>query len=638
MIERVLGKDISKYVKKHRLLMALTIVPAIFTALLAVIPAILSESFIDDGMMKIGVEPSALESPENVEKIDSDGSIMESGIEPSALESMQETTELFGESGSLIINTLIKYNIIKDPSPNIIMITLAIIFAISVFLKSITTYICEMSAAAFSNRAIKSLRIDLHEKFMSLDQKFYHRHKAGSLISRSTVDLTVMQNSISNICIGLVLNPLLILFFSIFLFHKDYILTLIVFVTVPVISGLIRLFGNKVKKHSIRVQDATAEITSFYQETLLCLKVIQGFCTSENRSQNFQKAADFLYKKTMRWNRWLRGMGPMMDSTASIILPAVLIVGIIFFKHTPGGLLAMFYAFSRAYSPIKNLAKINNELRTLQGATQRVFGIMNTKPEIKEKENAVSLPRHKKTIEFRNVGFSYKEGSPILRDITLRADAGEMIAIVGSTGAGKSTLLDLIPRFYDVTEGKILIDGTDIRYATIASLRKQIGIVSQEVLLFHDTIVNNINCTWDDVDIDTKAVIEAANAAHAHDFIMEQPKGYDTIVGDRGSLLSGGQKQRISIARAILTNPSILILDEVASALDAESEELIQKSISALKGKCTIFAVAHRLSTIRNADRIFVLEKGKIVESGTQKELMAKGGRFKQLYDMQFNT
>ncbi|MFC1839020.1 ABC transporter ATP-binding protein [Thermodesulfobacteriota bacterium] len=636
MIDRVLGKDIGKYVKKHRLLMVGTIIPAIFTALLAVIPVIITESFIDDGMMKIGNELPVMESTEVALKTDTDSGVMEKSVEPSESKPMEEAKELFGEPGSLIIDTLTKYNIIEDPSPNTIMITLAIIFALSVFLKSITTYICEMAAAAFSNRAIKSLRIDLHEKFMSLDQKFYHKNKAGSLISRSTVDLTVMQSSISNICIGLVLNPLLILFFSIFLFNKDYILTFIVFVTVPVIWGLIRLFGNKVKKHSIRMQDATADVTSVYQETLFCLKIIQGFCTSENHSQYFQKAANFLYKKTMHWNRWLRGMGPMMDSTASIILPAILIFGIIFFKHTPGGLVAMFYAFTRVYSPIKSLGRINNDLRTLQGATERVFSIMNTKSEIEEKEAAAFMPRHKGSIEFKNICFYFKEEIPILQDITLSVNSGEMVAFVGSTGAGKSTLLDLIPRFYDVTGGQILIDGYDIRNVTIDSLRKQIGLVTQEVLLFHDTILNNITCASSDFDM--QAVIKAATASHAHDFIMEQPNQYETVVGDRGMLLSGGQKQRISIARAILTNPSILILDEVASALDAESEELIQKSIAALKGKCTIFAVAHRLSTIRNADRIFVLEKGKIVESGTQKELMVKEGRFKQLYDMQFNT
>jgi ATP-binding cassette, subfamily B, bacterial MsbA len=326
----------------------------------------------------------------------------------------------------------------------------------------------------------------------------------------------------------------------------------------------------------------------------------------------------------------------MMDVIVFILAPVILLIGKIYYHHTLGELMALTYALSRAYSPIKNFGKVHNELKTLQGATERVFGIMNTKPEIADKDEALILPRHNKTIEFKNVCFSYKKEYPILHNITFSVKAGEMVAFVGSTGAGKSTLMDLVPRFYDVTEGQIMVDGIDIRDVTIESLRKQIGIVSQEVLLFHDTILNNIDCRSSIADM--KTAINAATAAHANEFIMEQPHQYETMVGDRGTLLSGGQKQRISIARAILIKPSILLLDEVASALDAESEELIQKSIETLKGKCTIFVVAHRLSTIRNADRIFVLEKGQIVESGTHEELIRQNGRFRQLHHLQFQS
>jgi ABC-type multidrug transport system fused ATPase/permease subunit len=259
---------------------------------------------------------------------------------------------------------------------------------------------------------------------------------------------------------------------------------------------------------------------------------------------------------------------------------------------------------------------------------------METTPEITERPDAKILPKHEETIEFSGASFSYVPGIPVLENLSFRVNKGEMVAFVGSTGAGKSTLLDLVPRFYDVTQGRITIDGTDIRAVTLESLRKQISIVSQEILLFHDTITNNIRYGCPEKDMEN--VVEAAKAAHAHDFILEQPQGYDTLVGDRGALLSGGQRQRIAIARAILTNPSILILDEAASALDAESEELVQKAIERLRGGRTIFVVAHRLSTIRKADRIYVLESGKIVESGTQDDLMAVNGRFRQLHDMQF--
>lgn len=248
----------------------------------------------------------------------------------------------------------------------------------------------------------------------------------------------------------------------------------------------------------------------------------------------------------------------------------------------------------------------------------------------------MELPRHRRSIQFKEVSFSYDSGIPVLQELTLSIKAGEMAAFVGSTGAGKSTLLELIPRFYDVTSGSITIDGTDIRQVTLGSLRRQISTVSQEVLLFHDTIANNIRYAKPDASLGE--VMEAAKAAYAHDFILTQPQGYDSVVGDRGTLLSGGQRQRIAIARAILADPSILILDEAASALDAESEQLVEASIDTLRGGRTILVAAHRLSTIRKADRIYVLEGGRIAESGTREELLDLNGRFRQLHDIQFKA
>jgi len=524
--------------------------------------------------------------------------------------------------------------IVKDISPNLLLLLLACIAFVSVLCKSFTIYLSQLAATAFSNRAIKSMRIDLLDKFISLDQRFYNRHKAGVLISRSTADLAVMQGTIANIIIGLVQHPLTALMFLVYLMFMNYQLTLIVFVAGPAIVGLIRLFGRKVKKHSTKVQDATADVISSYQETLLCLKVIQGFCIDGIQSKKFRELTDQLYKKVMHWSRWNLGLGPMMDSTVFLILPAILIAGKIYFHHTLGELMSMFYAFSKVYIPVKSIANINNDLKTLQGATERVFGIMKTAPDIKEKPGAKALPRHTESLEFRNVTFYYAPKVSILKNISFSVKKGDMVAFVGSTGAGKSSLLDLIPRFYDVTDGEILIDGVDIRNVTLDSLRRQIGIVNQEVLLFHDTIANNISLGLPGIDME--GISKAAKTAYAHDFITKQPKGYETIVGDRGTLLSGGQKQRIAIARAILSNPSILLLDEVASALDAESERFIQDAIEVLRNEMTIFLVAHRLSTVRNADKIFVLEGGQIVESGTHQELMDINGRFRQLYDMQY--
>jgi subfamily B ATP-binding cassette protein MsbA len=604
MLERILGKDIAFYVKGHRGFLICAIILAVISTIFVLVPALLLKPFVDEGM-KTGSDPV----------------------------SWKMLWMDFG-SGSISSWRRTELVLVKDISPNLLLLLLACIAFVSVLCKSFTIYLSQLAATAFSNRAIKSIRIDLLDKFISLDQRFYNRHKAGVLISRSTADLAVMQATIANILIGLVQHPLTALMFLGYLMYKNYQLTLIAFVAGPVIVALIRLFGRKVKKHSTIVQDATADVISTYQETLLCLKVIQGSCIEVIQSKKFQELADKLYKKVMHWSRWNLGLGPMMDSSTFLILPAVLIAGKIYFHHTLGELMAMFYAFSKVYMPVKSLAGINNDLRTLQGATERVFGIMKTVPDIKERPGAKALPRHTESVEFKNVTFYYETGISILKNISFSVKKGDMVAFVGSTGAGKSSLLDLIPRFYDVTDGEILIDGVDIRDVTLKSLRRQIGMVNQEVLLFHDTIANNISLGLPGIDME--GISKAAKTAYAHDFITKQPKGYETVVGDRGTLLSGGQKQRIAIARAILSNPSILLLDEVASALDAESERFIQDAIEVLRNEITIFLVAHRLSTVRNADKIFVLEGGQIVESGTHQELIDINGRFRQLYDMQY--
>jgi len=604
IIDRILGKEIAHYVKVHRGLVIVALVLTAVSALFVVVPAYLLQPFVDEGM-KTGSDPATWKIPW-VAFHWSDGFSW-------------HRTELV---------------LVDGISPNRLLLLLTLVAFLSVVCKSITVYLSQLAAAAFSNRAIMSLRIDLFEKFISLPLSFYHKRKAGELISRSTADLSVMQASIANILIGLVQHPITAVIFLVYLFVMNYRLTLFVFVTAPVIVGLIRLFGRKVKKHSIRVQDGISLVTSAYQETLLCLKVIQTFCAGKWESDRFHLLTDQLYKKVMHWNRWSLGLGPMMDSTVFLVLPGVLIIGKLYFHHSLGELMSMVYAFSRVYSPVKSLARVNNELRTLQGATERVFGIMKTVPDIREKPNVKPLARHRESIKFQDASFSYDSSVPVLKNISLDIKFGQMVAFVGSTGAGKSTLLDLIPRFYDVIEGSITIDGVDIRDVTFESLRRQIGIVNQEVLLFHDTIANNIRYAYPEKGMEE--IITAAKAAHAHDFIMAQGGGYESVVGDRGTLLSGGQRQRIAIARAILADTSVLILDEAASALDAESEQFIQKTIERLRGGRTILVVAHRLSTIRRADKIFVMEDGMIVESGGHEELLAKEGRFRQLHDMQF--
>jgi subfamily B ATP-binding cassette protein MsbA len=606
MLNYILGKDLAHYVKAHRGLLVCSLVLTGLSALFVVIPIYLIQPFIDEGM-KTGTDPVTWKIP---------------------------WPALHFEGGFSWSRTEVV--LLDGVSPNRLVVVLASIGFLSMLIKSVIGYLSELASSAFSNRAIRSVRMDLFEKFVSLPLGFYHKQKAGELISRSTADLTVMQERISNILIGLIQYPLTALVFLAYLLFSNYTLTLIVFLAIPLIVGPVRLFGRKVKKHSSRVQENTSYVTAAYQETLLCLKVVQGFFMNQREAEKFGALANRLYKSVMRWSRWNLGLGPILDSMAFLVLPGLFVVGKVYFHHSLGELIALMYAFQRLYAPVRNLAKMNNELRTLQGATERVFAILRTTPSIRDTDGAMELPRHRKSIEFKDVSFSYEGGVPVLQDVSFSIKAGEMVAFVGSTGAGKSTLLELIPRFYDVTGGAISIDGTDVRRVTLDSLRRQISTVSQEVLLFHDTIANNIRYAKPDAGLEE--VMQAAKAAYAHDFILAQPQGYDSVVGDRGTLLSGGQRQRIAIARAILSKPSILILDEAASALDAESEQLVEASIDSLRGGVTILVAAHRLSTIRKADRIYVLEGGRIVESGTREDLMVLDGRFRQLHDIQFNA
>ncbi len=602
MLDKIFGRDVAAYIKAHRSLITVAIILSALSALFVVVPAYLLQPLVDEGMK------SSTEAVEwRIPWIDYNF--------PFSV----ERTEL---------------TLLKGVTPNQLLIFLAAIAFLSVVLKSITLYLSELAGAAFSNRAVKKLRIDLAQKFMSLPLTFYHKRKSGELIARATADLTVMQGYISMITIGLMENPLTLIVFVAYLLLMNYKLTLLVFIVVPIIVGLVGLFGRKVKKHSTRVQDATAEVTSSYQEMISLLKIIKGFLRERHESDAFKGLAHNLYKRVMHWNRWQLGIGPMMDSTVLLVIPGIFIIGKIYFNHSLGEMVSMLYAFVRAYAPVKNLARININLRTLQGATARVFDIMRTVPDIQDKPGALTMPKLRNGVEFSHVNFSYKPGELVLRDISFNVRAGEMVAIVGSTGAGKSTLLDLIPRFYDVSSGSIQIDGMDIRDATLSSLRGQIAIVSQESLLFHDTIANNIN--YDGGRYSKQQIQSAAVSAQAHDFIAAFQDGYETVVGDRGMLLSGGQRQRIAIARALLKDPAILILDEPASALDPESEHLIQKAMENLVGQRTIFIVSHRLNTIKRADRIYVLENGAIVESGSHDELMTMNGRYRNLYDIQF--
>lgn len=606
MLDRILGKDIALYIRRHRGLIIFSLSLTAISSLFLIIPAYLIQPFVDEGM-RSGSDPVVWKIPWIT-------------FDPGSWPAWRRTERV----------------LVADISPNALLLILTSIAFLSVLFRAITMYLSALSAAAFSNRGVKSLRADLYDKFLSLPMGFYHGRKSGELIARATSDLTIMQSLIAEVSIGLIEYPLTVAVFICYLLLMDYKITLLVFFLGPLIFGLIWFFGQRVRGLSTLVQNAIAEVTAAYHETLLCLKVIQSFCTEEKEAAEFRKLVDILYKRVMHWNRWHLGLGPMLVVVVFIVLPAILIIGKIYFHHTLGEFVSMVYAFSRIYHPIKKVAAVNNSLKTIQGATERIFSIMKILPDIQDFPKAVELPRHYESVIFEDVTFGYAPKKPVLRGISFHVKKGEMVAFVGSTGAGKSTLLDLLPRFYDVSDGKITIDGIDIRDVTIESLRSQIGIVSQEILLFHDSIANNIS--YGAPDKSNEDIIAAAKAANAHDFILAQAKGYRTLVGDRGTLLSGGQKQRVAIARALLIDPAILILDEAASALDGESEKFIWETLEKLKGRLTIFVAAHRLSTIMRADHIHVLEDGAIIESGTATTLMALNSRFRQLHDLQFQA
>jgi subfamily B ATP-binding cassette protein MsbA len=604
MFESLLGERIARYAKVHRRLIVWSLILSLFSSLFVVIPAYLLQPFVDKGM-RMGAGPVTWTIPWI-------------SIGQEGLFSWHRTERV----------------LLENVSSNHLLVVLTLVAFVAVLLNSVADYLSKLAAVAFSNRVILSLRVDLFRKFVSLPMGFYHKRKSGELVARATSDLTVMQGQISNVIIGLIEYPMTAAVFLAFLFIKNFKLTLLLFIIAPLIMGLFRFFGRKVKKHAARVQDANAGVASAYQETILCLKVVHGFFQGDFEVQKFKALANHLYKRTMRWRVWHLGLSPMMDVAVFLVLPGVLIAGKVFFQHSLGEMVSMLYALSKVYQPAKHLSKVNNDLKTLQGATEKVFDILLTPLQIRDRPGAATLPRHKEWIEFRGVHFGYEGDAVVLKDISFRVKAGEMVAFVGSTGAGKSSLLSLIPRFYDVTAGGVIVDGWDVRDVTLGSLRRQIGMVHQETILFHDTITNNIR--YGDPKRGLEDVISAAKAAHAHEFILAQPKGYETVIGDQGTLLSGGQRQRIAIARAILVNPSMLLLDEAASALDAESERHINAAIDELRKDRTILVVAHRLSTILNADRIFVLEEGCVVESGPLETLLGRNGRFRQLYDMQF--
>ena len=484
--------------------------------------------------------------------------------------------------------------------------------------------------------AIQDIRNELYRRNIRLGLGYFGRNQIGALISRVMNDVSVMQEGVASVITGLFRDGFGALFLLGVIFYLNWKLAIIAFFVLPATVYPAQKIGRRIKNAARESQGRMGDLTSILQESYAGIKVLKAFGLEEREVGKFSAANRAFYHFIRKGIKYEGISVPVMEVLTSFGVAGVFWAGLYMVRSgamKPENLLSFVAAMVLLYNPVKKLNNLYNSLQRSLGAAERVFEAIAEVPEIVDPPRPVPFSRAEGRVEFRHVSFRYQD-EQVLNDINLKAERGDVIAIVGPSGGGKTTLVSLIPRFYDVTDGMLLIDGLDVRQLGLADLMAQIALVDQETFLFNDTIANNIRYGKPDA---ADAEIEAATrAAFAHDFIMEMPDGYATNIGDRGVRLSGGQRQRICIARAILKNAPILILDEATSALDTESEQMVQNALNNLMANRTTFVIAHRLSTILHADRIVVLENGAIVECGRHDELLARGGMYKKLYDMQF--
>lgn len=515
---------------------------------------------------------------------------------------------------------------------NLLPLILILIFLV----KGIFYYVYRYLLDTVGQNVVRDLRKEIFRHIHALPVAFFHKASTGELISRVISDVTLIQSAVSKALVSLLRDLVQVVVLLGVVFYLDWQMALVTFVLLPMAAVPIVHFGKRFRRNSVSNQQTVALISGALHETIGGHRIVKAFGMEAYEHRRFFALIDRLYKIIVKEIQIRCLQHPVMELIGGIALAGIIWYGghqVLAGDSTPGTFIAFLTALVMVYEPVKGISSLNSEVMQGLAASTRVFNLLDVKSEIVDRPGAVELPAFRRTIEFQGVTFSYDGTDPVLRDLNLTVAAGQVLAIVGPSGGGKTTLVNLIPRFFEVSKGRIMLDGHDLRDVTLASLRAQIAIVEQHTVLFNDTIRNNI--AYGDLERSEEEIIAAAKAAHAYDFIRELPEGFETVIGEGGARLSGGQRQRLSIARALLKNAPILILDEATSALDTESEREVQKALENLMANRTTLVIAHRLSTIKNADRIIVMQEGRIVEDGDHESLLQGQGLYRTLHTMQ---